>query len=173
MTTVDLTVLVTGYAGFVPVTSGVVTVEYVAGARPAVAVDGDQVRFSTPLRWAIEGVPLSIELEPTGATSCAKITVKDRTHERQLVRWVEIPATGTVAFGDLVDVDRKSFVPADPTPTLLETIDRQVEAYMAEHPGSDFTATIDPANSDVLLLTFPSHQTDPDDDLILVLPIGA
>lgn len=91
---------------------------------------------------------------------------------RSITRYVQVPH-GDVEWADLIDIDRATMQP-DPgaVPAWTAAI-AQVQAALDEVRESTVTATIDPADPDVLLISYPNFQTDPSDDLILVLPIGA
>lgn len=174
MTLVNLSAVETILGGYGPIDTGSVSATYWAGRRPYKTVVDDEVRFPSEILVKItDGETLPLEMLPTRGVCCVRWLIRDLRSGMSLLRYTEIPDVGTVDFGDLTVVDPATFAPVDPTPTLLDTIDRQVEAYMVEHPAGGVQATVDPADAGVLLLDYPDFLTDPDDDLILVLPIGA
>jgi len=79
-------------------------------------------------------------------------------------RFVQV--VGDANFIDLLDVDPKTLEPT--TENLAGW-----QAALDEIRSRTVTATIDPENADLLILTYPAFMLDPDDPNILILPIGA
>lgn len=138
MTLVNLTAEETVLGGFAAVSSGVVTATYWAGQVPYTTVQGADVRFPAKITVQIrDGQPVEpVELVPTRGMCCVRWKISDLRSGRSLSRYTEIPDAGPVDFGDLPVVDPATYQPADPTPTLLETINAQVAAYLVENPAA-------------------------------------
>lgn len=168
MTLLNLTGLETALEQPTPIT-GQVTVEYVAGRRGYVEIDGERLILPKTITVAIvNGVPVEpLELVATRGVCAARITVSavSGAYKR---RDVAIPDQPTVDYGDLVDVDAMSFAPVDVTPTLVETIDQRVAQYNAENPAdpeaiadavSDYLTEnpVDGVTEEVLEATIASH----------------
>lgn len=122
MTVVTLTALETALGSTLPVTSGEVIVQYWAGNRPFHNVDGAEVVFPSSIIVTItDGTPdQPLDLMPTAGVCCVRWRVKGAGFTVE--RFTEVPATGPVDFGALVDVDPSLFEPTTPTPTLLAYI---------------------------------------------------
>lgn len=174
MTTIELTVLETILGGYGPVDSGTVSATYWAGNEPYLSVVGDEVRFPSEIKvQVIDGATVPLDMVPTRGVCCVRWVVRDHRSGHRLTRYTTIPDVPAVDFGDLIDVDPATFAPsAEGLAAWLAAI-AEVQALVDQVTANTVTATIDPADDDVLLITFPSFQTDPDDGLILVLPIGA
>lgn len=126
MTVVNLTVDETALGGPVGA-NGRVTVEYVAGPRGYVAVDGDRVVLPKPVtvRFTAGVLAAPLDLEPTRGVCAARVVIRPDSGQ-SFRRVVEIPDEGPVDFGALVDVNPGSFEPTDPTPTLGALIDQRI-----------------------------------------------
>lgn len=138
MTLVNLTAEETVLGGFAAVASGVVTATYWAGQVPYTTVEGSDVRFPSKITVQIrDGQPVEpVEMVPTRGVCCVRWKVSDLRSGRSLSRYTEIPDAESVDFGDLPVVDPATFAPVVPTPTLLETINTQVAAYLVENPAA-------------------------------------
>lgn len=172
MTLVNLSLLETILGGYEPVTSGAVEATYWAGRGPYQAVVGEDVRFPATLKVVTSGEPVSMDMVPTGGVCCVRWNVRNRRSGATVTRYTSIPDVPVVAFGDLVDVDPLTFEPSEAGRAAWEATLAEVQALAGQVAANTVTATLDPADDDVLLITFPSYQTDPDDGSILVLPIG-
>lgn len=116
-------------------------VEYWAGSGPVARVDGADVVFPALITAAIvEGDPGTLDLVPTRGVCCVKWTVQSDRSAVSVVRFTEIPETGPVVFGALQQVDPATFVPTPVTPTLIETIDAQVNALAVPNTADGRTA---------------------------------
>jgi len=89
--------------------------------------------------------------------------------------YLTIPDQPTVSFVALIrdwQVDKSTLEPTTSNQAAWDLTLARVTAIRDEVAAAGVTATLDPADPDVLILSYPDYQTDPDDDLILVLPIG-
>lgn len=143
MTTVNLKVLETILGGFGPVPKGYVSAYYWAGVTPYTAVSGDEVRLPTEIRVDASEGDLALDMVPTGGVCCVKWYVRNHTTGAALSRYTEIPDVASIDFGDLVDVDPRTFQPSDAGQAawdaaiaemrlLLETTPTVVGAEVAE-----------------------------------------
>lgn len=123
MTVINLTALETLLDAPGPISRGQFTLDYWAGRAPVTTVDGSDVVFPKTIRVAIrDGAPVEpIDVPPTGDVACARVSIRTFQGGRPLTRYVEIPDTGPVDFGDLVQVDPVLFTP-DPSPSLAESV---------------------------------------------------
>lgn len=128
MTVVNLTVDETILGGTGAATSGRVTVDYFAGARPYVRVVGETVTLPKPVVVTYTDGELAapLSLEPTGDVCAARIVIRSDTTGAQLRRYVTIPDTGPVDFGALVDVDPSLFTPVTPDELLRDWIENEI-----------------------------------------------
>ena len=126
MTVVNLTVDETALGGPVG-TDGRVIVEYVAGSRGYIQVDGDRVVLPKPVtvRFTDGVFDAPLDLEPTRGVCAAAFVIRVDSG-RSLRRVVEIPETGPVDFGDLVVVDPDAFAPGPADQTLRDWILLQI-----------------------------------------------
>ncbi|MCC2033055.1 hypothetical protein [Microbacterium allomyrinae] len=122
MTVVTLNGLETMLGAPGPMKRGKVQVDYWAGARAVTRVDGADVTFPSQITVAIADGSLVevLDLPATGGVCCVRIVVS--SGGKQLIRFVEIPASGPVDFGNLVDVDPGTFAPLDPTPPNAQQV---------------------------------------------------
>lgn len=123
MTVIDVTALERALGLPGPIVSGEHLITYWAGHSPFVQVDGEEVIFPAPIRVPIVAGVTSetIDLEPTGDACCVKWVVRSYAGG-EITRYVTIPDVGPVVFGDLVDVDRMTFVPVDDPASILSTV---------------------------------------------------
>jgi hypothetical protein len=105
-----------------PVVSGKVSVDYWAGSKPYIGVEGAAVTFPSTITVQIVDGELAepLDLVPTGGVCCVRVVI--RAAGKYLSRFVEIPDTGPVDFGDMPEVDPVAFAPVTPTTTLLQQI---------------------------------------------------
>ena len=90
--------------------------------------------------------------------------------------WVTIPNQETVSFVALIrdwQVDKTTLDPIPGNQAAWDLTLAQVTALRDEVAALGVTATLDPNDPDVLILSYPAYQLDPADSLVLVLPIGA
>lgn len=129
MTVINLTALETLLDAPGPITRGEFTLDYWAGRSAVTRVDGSDVVFPKTIRVAIvDGEPVEpIDVPPTGENVCARVSIRTFKGGRPLLRYVTIPDTGPVDFGDLVQVDPVLFTP-DPSPSLSESVAALVAA---------------------------------------------
>ncbi len=166
MTVILLEALETILGGTGPV-NGTVTARYWAGTGPVIRVEGEKVIFPGTVRVRIcDGEPVQIlDLPATDGTVCVQWVIE--SEGRRFRRYTTVPDTGPVPFGGLPVVDPASFIPVDPTPTLVELIDQRIEQHSKT---SDIT--IDPDNPDVLLVTTGGAiNPDPDNSDVLVVTL--
>jgi hypothetical protein len=172
MTVVTLNGLETMLGAPGPMKRGKVQVDYWAGARAVTRVDGADVTFPSQITVAIADGSLVevLDLPATGGVCCVRIVVS--SGGKQLIRFVEIPASGPVDFGDLVDVDPATFIPTGEVVAAWEAAIAEVAGIRDEVAANSLTATPDPENPDLLILTFPAYM-EHDDGTSIILPIGA
>lgn len=126
-----LTTLGDALGGAVPVNASVTAV------ASRVRTDGAEVTAPATVRVHIrDGVPdARFVLDASGADWYWTLTIRFVNIARSVVRHVAVPE-GVVEWGDLVEVDPATYQPVDPTPTLLDTINAQVAAYLIENPAA-------------------------------------
>lgn len=120
MTIINLETLATELSGPVAATS-LVTFQYWAGDKPYVSVAGDEVIFPKMIRVNLNDgtTPPELDLIPTSVYNCLKVSIfYDGFTES---RYVSIPGTGPVDFGDLLQVD----------PDTLEASNTTLSAWVA------------------------------------------
>lgn len=136
MTLIDLSALHVALGAPEPLEQGSITVDYWAGSREYVGVEGSSVLFPRQIRVDIvAGQPLeALDLAPTDASRCVKWVIRDESGgtTRTLTRYTTIPPTGPIAFGDLPVVDPFTFVPVAPDAIAgWEAATAQITADMA------------------------------------------
>ena len=95
---------------------------YWAGRNPALRIDGSDIIFSGSGETLLANSG-SIELEPTDGTFCVRWVITDTTQTFPPIElYTSIPPTGPVEFGDLVQVDRYSFVPSTTVVAAWEAV---------------------------------------------------
>lgn len=125
-------------SGGVAPANGRLKATFWAGNRPAsVAVDGSVVSSETFETLFVNGKAIRpIILPPTDVDKCVKWEISFGT-QSSIVRYTTIPDSSTpVEFGELVIVDPNTYLPADLTPTLVQTITNIVEQEVEAHPPS-------------------------------------
>lgn len=156
------------------------TVQAWAGEKPFTQVAGERVIVS-PLQEVVfrAGVPdREVHVEPTLGAFCYRVILK-RSGVVLIDWYVEVANVDEVAFGDLQQVDPATFLPvpnvlAGWETTRMEVLGARDETVAAAAAIADrtLTATPDPDDPGVLILTFPSFMLDPDGSSIL-LPLEA
>lgn len=174
MTVITLHGLETALGSPEPLKVGRFVGEPWAGTSSHIRVDGADVEFPRQVVVAIEdGDPVTAIDLPVLPVPW-KVWIEDLGRGRKTTpRYVLVPESGPVDWADLIDVDPTTFEPTDDIVTAWQAAIDEVTAIRNEVASMAVTATIDPEDPDVLILTFPSFMTGPDDDSILVLPIGA
>lgn len=147
-----------------------------AGSKPFTEVAGEKVIVSPPQQVIFQdGTPSrEIVLEPTLGAFCYRLTLK--RSGTVLIDWyVEVPDVDEVAFGDLQQVDPATFEPVENVlagweTTRVEVLGARDETVAAAADIRDrtMTATVDPDDPDVLILTFPAYMLHPDGTSILI-----
>lgn len=106
----------------------VVTITKWAGDRALVGTEDAFYEIET-------GADLVVTLDATDGTFCYRVNIQTPAALDDEVRYVSLsPSVVPVLYSALVDVDPTSFVPIDPTPTLIETIENAVAAYLIANP---------------------------------------
>ncbi|WP_193751271.1 hypothetical protein [Microbacterium testaceum] len=142
-----------------------------------------------------DGVPDTVpDLEPTDGSFgwSVKVSILSGRYSREWLKGVPT-STGVVAFGDLPNLARATLQPTEDVVAAWTTVREETfqarddtqglrdetqtlrdEAWeaVAEVESRTLTATPDPDDPTVLILTFPSFMLDPDGSSIL-LPLEA
>ncbi|WP_411732199.1 hypothetical protein [Paeniglutamicibacter sp.] len=160
MTLVDFKFAVPTVLGKSPTGGGLIftpTRRYSTSADPETVV----LPKGFPARVPASGLA-SVDLEPNGLDWCWEI----KGSGFGIPAWTEyvlVPEGGAVPYKELARVDPKTLEPsAAPDPAWWAAL---------EQAGLGVHATVDPDDPDVLVLHYQSWQTDPADDLILIMPI--
>jgi hypothetical protein len=85
-------------------------------------VSGSAIVLPAPLIVPVDsnGTMTPINVDATGPTWCWKVTEQFAGIAQNVVRYVQVPATGPVAYKDLVDVDPNSLTPNAPVPGVVD-----------------------------------------------------
>lgn len=159
-------------------TGAKLTAQAWAGDEPYTEVDGPKVIFS-PAREVTfrDGQPTrDVYLDPTAGKFCWRLEVETRSGMLLLpARFVEVDDVPEVTFGTLQQVDPATFLPVPDViagwdSTRVEVLGARDETVAAAADIRDrtMTATVDPDDPDVLILTFPAYMLHPDGTSILI-----
>jgi len=146
MTLIQLTTLERDLGLPRPIAHGRVRLDPVAGDQIAgPIVSGEKVTFLKSSVVEIrDGVPeRSLEIPDPSGRAAARWTIWPDVNDlrRSFTRTTEIPASGTHAFGDLVDVDPDTFLPIpEPLPSVQELL---ADALRAMQGALDAAASIE------------------------------
>ncbi|WP_104084261.1 hypothetical protein [Cryobacterium sp. Y11] len=133
-------------------------------------VVGGVIRTTAPETVHLVDGAAAVELSTTGVNQAWKIEEGGGIAGR---RTVYVAVTGDAVFTDLVIVDPATLQPlVEVPPTVAELLDES-KAILEAAIARTVTATVDPADPDVILLDYPSFMLDPNDNLILNLTLGA
>ena len=122
--------------------------------------------FTVPL---VDGVAVA-DLSDTGADQAWRVR-EGGGIPSPVTRYVKV--SGDAAFVDLIDVDPSTLQPSESAVPAWDAVLEQVQTALDSITARTVTATVDPDDDEVLVLDFPTYQLDPDDSLILAMPIGA
>lgn len=112
----------------------------------------------------------SVDLSTTSPSQCWQVTEGGQIAGRR-TRWVAV--TVAANFTALPDIDRATLQPMEAVPPSVADLLAEATAVLEAATARTVTATVDPADPDVILLDYPSFMLDPSDNLILSLTIGA
>lgn len=170
MTLVNLRGLVALLGGTGQLRRGTIEATYWDARGPHVQVAGEGITF--PRTFTIEiidGIPVEpIELTPTDGRHGVSWVVKDDIVGHRLERFTEIPNVPEVDFGDLVDVDPRTFQPSASAVAAWVAAIAEVAAIRNDVLARTLTATPDPNDPGVLILTFPTFMAHPDGSSVLI-----
>lgn len=159
-------------------------------------VEGERITFSPKVELElVDGVAVvPPDLQPTDGSFGWSVKVSILTGRYSKVWLKGVPtSTGVVAFGDLPNLEPATLQPTEDVVAAWDTV--RAETFQARNDTQDLrdetqtlrdqaweavtevesrtlTATPDPADPAVLILTFPSFMLDPDGSSIL-LPLEA
>ena len=123
-------------------------------------VEGKAVVMPQPFSVTLAGGAAVVEVAPNGPGWCWKVS---EYVTGGVVRYVTVPDMPSIAYTDLVDVDPATLDPSAVPEAAWWAALRDAELGVS--------AIVDPADPGAVILSFPSWQTDPDDDHILFMPI--
>ena len=141
----------------------------VASLRYRESVDGT-IRTTNSFRIDLVAGRATVDLTVTGPNQCWEVAERGAIAYPQ-TRYVLVDQDAN--YDDLVDVDPATLAPLVDVPPSLADLLAQAEEILETATSRTVTATIDPTDAAVLVLTYPTFMLDPDDPLVLILPIGA
>lgn len=184
MPVVDLRVMKRDLAAArVPVESAVLTVRAVRADGPFTLVDGADVVFSFAMSAGLSDGELTdeINLPATDGTFGYEWEI---IAEAQLLfhRVTDAADVDRIDFGDLNDLDRSTLQPTDDNIAAWQGVITQAEGILgqtatardetvaaaADVRDRTMTATVDPTDPEVLILTVPAYMLHPDGKSILI-----
>jgi hypothetical protein len=91
----------------------------------------------------------------------------------QDARSIFVQVAGAADFTDLAPIDPLTLEPLPEVPSSVTELLSEATTLLTEVTARTVTATLDPSDPDVILMTYPAFMVDPDDGLILNLTLGA
>lgn len=170
MTRIRIRTLSSGINEYLP-KAAIVTFTPWAGYGKHLVVDDEKIIFPDPFDVKIDGKAVQeIILRPTNQFWCWKIEVKG-DKKPDFAKYYVVPDADVLDFEDLVEVDPKTFAAVTLPPTTQQLIHDSNEVLQSVLERT-VTATVDPDDTNVLLLTFPVYMQSKTQPNLLVLPVG-
>lgn len=110
----------------------------------------------------------NIELKPTEGMFAWKLVLTFQKPSLSITRYVEIPDVETIDWEDLVDVDPITYEPSSETVKAWEIALKNILLELRDYL---ITVHPDPADEDILIISYPAYMQDPDNEYIINIPI--